>query len=187
MQRYEEAEQLTRQCEEACRANDVHSQILWRSIRAKIFARRQAFENAKRLARQAVAFAGSSAQCPTQIRAFLGRRGRAIRRSTSQFFGIIRVGRQHSVPPASRDDPAVSTEFGTPREFVRKSVIGDPAKVARAIIDSVDVSRAPKRLTLGSNTYKALTAAWRDRLAALEASATWPSARTPTTSSPAAP
>ena len=28
-------------------------------------------------------------------------------RSTSQFFGVIRVGRQHSVPPAYRDDPAV--------------------------------------------------------------------------------
>lgn len=53
-------------------------------------------------------------------------------------------------------------------EFVRKAVIGDPAKVARAIIDSVDVSPAPKRLTLGSNAYEAITAAWRDRLAALE-------------------
>src|SRR2546421_11546558 len=53
-------------------------------------------------------------------------------------------------------------------EFVRKAVIGDPAKVARAIIDSVDVSPAPKRLTLGSNAYVAIAAAWRDRLAALE-------------------
>jgi NAD(P)-dependent dehydrogenase (short-subunit alcohol dehydrogenase family) len=54
-------------------------------------------------------------------------------------------------------------------EFVRKSVIGDPAKVAQAIIDSVDISPAPKRLTLGSNAYQALTAAWQDRLAALQA------------------
>jgi hypothetical protein len=38
---------------------------------------------------------------------FWGRQGRAIRRSTSQFFGVIRVGRQYSVPPANRDDPAV--------------------------------------------------------------------------------
>jgi hypothetical protein len=36
-------------------------------------------------------------------------------------------------------------------EVVRKAVIGDPAKVAQATIDSVDVSPAPKRLTLGSN------------------------------------
>jgi hypothetical protein len=28
-------------------------------------------------------------------------------RSTSQFFGVIRVGRQHSVPPVDPDDPAV--------------------------------------------------------------------------------
>jgi NAD(P)-dependent dehydrogenase (short-subunit alcohol dehydrogenase family) len=53
-------------------------------------------------------------------------------------------------------------------EFVRKAVIGDPAKVARAIIDSVDLSPAPRRLTLGSNAYEAITAALRDRLAALE-------------------
>jgi hypothetical protein len=54
-------------------------------------------------------------------------------------------------------------------EFVRTAAIGDPAKVVRAIIDSVDVSPAPRRLTLGSNAYQALTAAWRNRLAALEA------------------
>ena len=38
--RYDEAEQLTRECEEASRPNDVHSQILWRSIRAKVLARK---------------------------------------------------------------------------------------------------------------------------------------------------
>jgi hypothetical protein len=27
-------------------------------------------------------------------------------RSTSEFFGVIRVRRQHSVPPANRNDPA---------------------------------------------------------------------------------
>jgi NAD(P)-dependent dehydrogenase (short-subunit alcohol dehydrogenase family) len=54
-------------------------------------------------------------------------------------------------------------------EFVRKAVIGDPVKVAQAIIDSVDVSPAPRRLTLGSNAYQTLAATWRNRLAALEA------------------
>jgi len=42
---------------------------------------------------------GVSPQCVPE------RRGSS--RSTSQFFGVIRVGRQHPVPPANRDDPAV--------------------------------------------------------------------------------
>jgi NAD(P)-dependent dehydrogenase (short-subunit alcohol dehydrogenase family) len=54
-------------------------------------------------------------------------------------------------------------------EFVRNTIIGDPAKVAQAIIESVDVSPAPRRLTLGSNAYEAIASAWRERLAALEA------------------
>jgi hypothetical protein len=31
----------------------------------------------------------------------------SLQRSTSQFFGVIRVGRQHSVPPANPHDPAL--------------------------------------------------------------------------------
>ncbi|MBA3376270.1 MAG: hypothetical protein H0U00_10760 [Actinobacteria bacterium] len=58
--RYDEAELVTRECEEACRANDVHSQILWRSIRAKIFARRRAFDHAEQLARDAIELAETS-------------------------------------------------------------------------------------------------------------------------------
>ena len=38
--KYEEAEQLTLECEEVSRPNDVHSQISWRSIRAKTLARK---------------------------------------------------------------------------------------------------------------------------------------------------
>ncbi len=53
-------------------------------------------------------------------------------------------------------------------EFVRKAVIGDPAKVASAVIGSVDLSPAPRRLTLGSNAYEAITATLRNRLAGLE-------------------
>ena len=55
--RYEEAEQLTVECEQACRPNDVHSQILWRSTRAKVLARRADFDGALHLAREAVALA----------------------------------------------------------------------------------------------------------------------------------
>ena len=38
--RYDEAERLTKECERATRQNDIHSQILWRSTRAKVLARR---------------------------------------------------------------------------------------------------------------------------------------------------
>jgi tetratricopeptide (TPR) repeat protein len=56
-ERYDDAEQYTRDCEEAARANDVHSQIMWRAIRAKVLARRGEFGTAERLAREAIAFA----------------------------------------------------------------------------------------------------------------------------------
>ena len=46
---------------------------------------------------------------------------------------------------------------------------GDPAKIARAIVDSVDHTPAPKRLTLGSDAYALATTALRERLSALEA------------------
>ncbi|MET0453301.1 MAG: SDR family oxidoreductase [Mycobacterium sp.] len=46
---------------------------------------------------------------------------------------------------------------------------GDPAKIATAIIASVDQPTAPKRLTLGSDAYALATTALRERLSALEA------------------
>ena len=58
--RYEEAEDLTRECEQAARANDVHAQILWRATRAKAIARRGELQAAQSLAREAVAFAAES-------------------------------------------------------------------------------------------------------------------------------
>jgi len=58
--RYDEAEQLTRECEESSRPNDVHSQILWRSTRAKVLAHKGDFEAAEELARVSVAFAAES-------------------------------------------------------------------------------------------------------------------------------
>jgi NAD(P)-dependent dehydrogenase (short-subunit alcohol dehydrogenase family) len=47
--------------------------------------------------------------------------------------------------------------------------IGDPDKMVRAMIASVDVSPAPLRLTLGSDAYRLMHAALSDRLARLEA------------------
>ena len=58
--KYEEAEQLTLECEEVSRPNDVHSQISWRSIRAKTLARKGEHPAAEKLAREAVAFAERS-------------------------------------------------------------------------------------------------------------------------------
>jgi DNA-binding SARP family transcriptional activator len=58
--RHAEAEQLTRECEEASRPNDVLSHILWRSTRAKVLARRGEHGAAEQLARDAVAFASKS-------------------------------------------------------------------------------------------------------------------------------
>jgi NAD(P)-dependent dehydrogenase (short-subunit alcohol dehydrogenase family) len=46
---------------------------------------------------------------------------------------------------------------------------GDPAKMAKIIIDSVDQEPAPKRIALGSDAYGAIHKALTDRLSALEA------------------
>jgi ATP/maltotriose-dependent transcriptional regulator MalT len=58
--RYEEADRLTRESEEAARPNDIHSHILWRTTRAQVFAHTGELEAAEALARQAVAFAAES-------------------------------------------------------------------------------------------------------------------------------
>jgi hypothetical protein len=51
---------MTRECEEACRPNDVHSGVLWRSTRAKVLAQLGSVDEGERLAREAVAIAASS-------------------------------------------------------------------------------------------------------------------------------
>jgi tetratricopeptide (TPR) repeat protein len=58
--RDEEAEQLTRDCEQAVRPNDVQANILWRGTRARILARRGRLDAAQALAAEAVAFAAQS-------------------------------------------------------------------------------------------------------------------------------
>jgi NAD(P)-dependent dehydrogenase (short-subunit alcohol dehydrogenase family) len=50
----------------------------------------------------------------------------------------------------------------------QQSAPGDPRKVAQAIIDSVDVSPAPRRLTLGSDAYDTMLASLRERLEEME-------------------
>src|SRR5438105_8181686 len=58
--RYDESEQLTQECEHAARPNDVQSQIIWRSTRAKVLARRGAFEAAAQLGEEAITLAEAS-------------------------------------------------------------------------------------------------------------------------------
>jgi class 3 adenylate cyclase len=55
-----EAEHYTRASEEAAHPNDVLSQIVWRSTRAKVLAHRREFEAAETFALEAVAFAEQS-------------------------------------------------------------------------------------------------------------------------------
>ncbi|MCU1684193.1 MAG: short-chain dehydrogenase/reductase [Amycolatopsis sp.] len=54
-------------------------------------------------------------------------------------------------------------------EFLRQAVPGDPVKIAAAIIDSVAISPAPRRIVLGSGAYAAIGATLRDQLEALRA------------------
>ncbi len=65
---------------------------------------------------------------------------------------------------------------GTPAGMVQTFIkdtsrlpIGDPSKMVRIMIDSVDQNPAPKRLVLGSDSFKAMQKALSDRLAAVEA------------------
>ena len=55
--RYEEAERYTRISEEAAARDDYYSQILWRSVRAKAFAREGRLDEGEQLAREAVTLA----------------------------------------------------------------------------------------------------------------------------------
>ena len=57
--RYEEADRLS-ESEQAARPNDVHSHILWRTVRARVLAHNGDLEAAEALAREAVAFAAES-------------------------------------------------------------------------------------------------------------------------------
>ncbi len=58
--RYEQAEQLAHEAAQAARPNDVHTQIIWRGVVAKVLARRGEFEAAELLAREAVTLAETS-------------------------------------------------------------------------------------------------------------------------------
>jgi NAD(P)-dependent dehydrogenase (short-subunit alcohol dehydrogenase family) len=72
--------------------------------------------------------------------------------------------------------PPMAVYDATPAGEVRRAlasgsfaVKGDPVKMAQAMIDSVDRTPAPRRLTLGSGAYGRVRAALVERLAALDA------------------
>lgn len=72
--------------------------------------------------------------------------------------------------------PPMAVYDETPAGEMRRAVAnhtlaltGDPDKMARAMIASVDRTPAPRRLTLGSTAYASIRAALADRLAALDA------------------
>jgi tetratricopeptide (TPR) repeat protein len=52
-ERYNEAESFAKVSQELARSDDVAAQMLWRTTRAKVLARRQLLEEAESLARQA--------------------------------------------------------------------------------------------------------------------------------------
>jgi predicted ATPase/class 3 adenylate cyclase len=67
----DEAERFSRSSESAATPEDVLSQVLWRTARAKVLARRGAFEAAEAAARQAVAIAKPTDLLNTQADAWL--------------------------------------------------------------------------------------------------------------------
>jgi NAD(P)-dependent dehydrogenase (short-subunit alcohol dehydrogenase family) len=68
--------------------------------------------------------------------------------------------------------PVIAAYDGTPAGGIRSQSSaaspGDPAKMAKVIIDSVDRSPAPKRVVMGSDSYHMLSAAYHERAASLE-------------------
>lgn len=72
--------------------------------------------------------------------------------------------------------PPMAVYENTPVDTVRRamtsgrhSILGDAMKVAQAMINSVEVTPAPIRLTLGSDSYALIRGALGERLAALDA------------------
>jgi NAD(P)-dependent dehydrogenase (short-subunit alcohol dehydrogenase family) len=87
--------------------------------------------------------------------------------------GGARTGFRHG---SSKLGPALEAYSGTPASMIRKMIEdgtsvppGDPAKMAKIIIDSVDQNPAPKRIALGRDSYTIIQKALTERLTALEA------------------
>ncbi|WP_432855982.1 SDR family oxidoreductase [Amycolatopsis sp. CA-161197] len=89
--------------------------------------------------------------------------------------GTVRTGFGAAMTVAEPLDGYASTPVGQIRRYLEGAgnltgdAPGDPARVAKAVIDSADVTPAPRRLALGSDAFEAIRAALTTRLAELEA------------------
>jgi ATP/maltotriose-dependent transcriptional regulator MalT len=70
--RYDEAEELAEQSRAAARPIDVQCQTSWRTVKAKVLARRGDADGAEKLAREAVAFVEDSDFLPAHADALTG-------------------------------------------------------------------------------------------------------------------
>jgi len=92
-------------------------------------------------------------------------------------FTLVEPGPARTDFAAGLVSPPPMAEYDdTPAGAVRRAVtdgsfelIGDPAKMAQAMIDSTARTPAPRRLTLGSTSYASIRTALEGRLAELEA------------------
>jgi NAD(P)-dependent dehydrogenase (short-subunit alcohol dehydrogenase family) len=90
--------------------------------------------------------------------------------------GNVRTGFGAAMFIADGLDAYAGTPVGRTRQFIENSggnltgsALGDPAKVAAAIIDSTATVPAPRRVALGSDAYAAIRTALTGRLAELDA------------------
>jgi NAD(P)-dependent dehydrogenase (short-subunit alcohol dehydrogenase family) len=89
--------------------------------------------------------------------------------------GAARTGFGRALTVADALEAYAGTPVGQMRGYIESAgdltgrALGDPGKIAQAIIDSVDVSPAPLRLPLGSDAYAQMHGAISRRLAQLEA------------------
>lgn len=77
---------------------------------------------------------------------------------------------------SSKLGPKMDAYNGTPAGITRTILqdrsrlpIGDPGRMAKMMIESVDQNPAPKRIVLGSDSYTVIQKALKERLAAVEA------------------
>ncbi len=81
----------------------------------------------------------------------------------------FRYGSAQIAPPIAAYDNTPAHAFGSMLDPTQTQAPGDPAKMAAAIIDSVDHDPAPLRLLLGSDAYQCTHQVLAGRIAALEA------------------
>jgi len=93
--------------------------------------------------------------------------------------GNVRTGFGAAMSIAPAIDAYARTPVGQVRRYIEAAggnltgaALGDPRKVAAAIVESADVTPAPRRLVLGSDAFQAIRAALTARLDELEAGKT---------------